>query len=147
MIYVPMTGNDLEAVAALEQSIQQFPWTSGHFRDSLNAGHECWLQHDSHGLGLLAFSVTMSVIDEIHLLDIGVAKSGQRTGIGTRLLDFLCTRAREQQMVRMLLEVRTSNLAAIKFYRHFEFVEIGRRRGYYPALEGREDALVMAKEL
>ena len=51
-------------------------------------------------------------------------------------------------MTRMLLEVRPSNSSAIAFYRHFGFVEIGRRRGYYPASDrAREDAIVMAKGL
>jgi ribosomal-protein-alanine N-acetyltransferase len=47
----------------------------------------------------------------------------------------------------MLLEVRISNTQAIAFYRHVDFAEIGRRRGYYPASAGREDAIVMAKTL
>jgi ribosomal protein S18 acetylase RimI-like enzyme len=50
-------------------------------------------------------------------------------------------------MTRMLLEVRPSNESAIAFYRQAGFSEIGRRRGYYPASAGREDAIVMAREL
>jgi ribosomal protein S18 acetylase RimI-like enzyme len=47
----------------------------------------------------------------------------------------------------MLLEVRPGNLAGQEFYLRHGFVEIGRRRDYYPAHEGREDAIVMAREL
>ena len=63
------------------------------------------------------------------------------------MLRFLSDLARQAGMLRMLLEVRVSNLKAITFYRHFGFAEIGRRRGYYPAQTGREDAIVMAKLL
>ena len=48
---------------------------------------------------------------------------------------------------RVFLEVRPSNAAAIALYHAEGFNEIGRRPRYYPAKGGREDALVMAKEL
>jgi ribosomal-protein-alanine acetyltransferase len=145
MKFAPMTAADLDEVAAMEQRIHAFPWTAGHFRDSLAAGHACWLKRI--GGELAAFAVAMRVVDEEHLLDIGVAPARQRQGLGAQLLDFLCERARTDGMVRMLLEVRPSNESAVAFYRRFDFVEIGRRRGYYPAIEGREDAVVMAKNL
>jgi ribosomal-protein-alanine acetyltransferase len=143
--FAPMTAADLEEVTAVEQLIQDFPWTLGNFRDSLAAGHDCWLRRE--GGAVAAFAVTMRIVDEEHLLDIGVAPERQRAGLGRTLLAFLCGRARQAGMTRMLLEVRPSNEKAIAFYRHFDFAEIGRRRGYYPAREGREDAIVMAKTL
>ena len=42
------------------------------------------------------------------------------------------------------LEVRASNTSAYRLYERYGFNEVGRRRGYYPSAEGREDALVMA---
>ncbi len=63
------------------------------------------------------------------------------------MLEFLCATGRTHGMTRMLLEVRVSNVAACAFYQHTGFVEIGRRRGYYPADTGREDAIVMARNL
>jgi len=47
----------------------------------------------------------------------------------------------------VFLEVRPSNAAAIALYHSEGFNEIGRRPRYYPAVIGREDALVMAMEL
>ena len=44
----------------------------------------------------------------------------------------------------MLLEVRLSNLAAIHMYLQAGFNEIGLRQNYYPAADGKEDALLMA---
>lgn len=144
-VFVPMTVADLDAVTALEQDIQAFPWTRGNFADSLAAGHEGWLRRESGRV--TAFAVTMPVVDETHLLDIGVPRECQRSGQGAALLEFLCKRARQAGMQRMLLEVRPSNVGAIAFYHRFAFAEIGRRRGYYAAHEGREDAIVMAKKL
>ncbi len=50
-------------------------------------------------------------------------------------------------MTRMLLEVRATNRAALALYTRQGFIEVGRRHGYYPAHEQREDAIVMAREL
>lgn len=140
-----MTADDLDEVAALEARIQAFPWSLGNFRDSLLSGHGCWLRRIAGRVA--AFAVTMPAVEEMELLDIGVAPDLQRHGLGRALLDFLCTQARQDGMQRLLLEVRPSNASAIAFYRHLDFVEIARRRGYYPAIEGREDAIVMVKNL
>lgn len=140
-----MTADDLDEVVALEQRIQAFPWTPGNFRDSLAAGHEAWLKREDGRVA--AFAIAMSVVDEMHLLAIGVTPQRQRQGVGAALLDFLCANARADGLARMLLEVRPSNAGALAFYRRAGFAEIGRRRGYYPSAEGREDAIVMAKEL
>jgi len=47
----------------------------------------------------------------------------------------------------MFLEVRPSNLVAYKLYEKLGFNEVGIRENYYPAFAGREDAVVLAKEL
>jgi ribosomal-protein-alanine N-acetyltransferase len=47
-------------------------------------------------------------------------------------------------MESILLEVRPSNERALQVYARYGYAEIGRRKGYYPAHEGkREDAIVM----
>ncbi|MCG6885630.1 MAG: ribosomal-protein-alanine N-acetyltransferase, partial [Proteobacteria bacterium] len=47
----------------------------------------------------------------------------------------------------ILLEVRPSNTAAIQLYRDMQFNEVGIRPDYYPAVDGREDALIMARSM
>ena len=54
---------------------------------------------------------------------------------------------RDHRVQRVFLEVRPSNPQAIVLYHSEGFNEIGRRPRYYPAMQGREDALVMAMEL
>lgn len=145
MTFLPMGTDDLAEVVALEERVQAFPWSSGNFRDALVAGYGAWVAREQEALD--GFVVTMPAVDEVHLLVIAVAPQRQRGGLGAALLAYACEQARQAGMGRMLLEVRPSNQAAIAFYRQFDFVEIGRRRGYYPAAEGREDAIVMAKTL
>lgn len=140
-----MTPADIDAVLAIETRVQGFPWTRGNFADALAAGYDGWLAREDGAL--VGFAVLMRAVDEIHLLVIGVAPEKQRAGRGRTLLDHVTTQARATGMVRMLLEVRPSNAGAIAFYRAAGFDEIGRRRGYYPASTGREDAIVMARTL
>lgn len=140
-----MTAADLDAVLAIEERVQAFPWTRGNFADALAAGYDGWVARESDTV--LGFAMLMRAVDDIHLLVIGIAPELQRAGRGRALLEFANAQAREAGMARMLLEVRPSNAGAIAFYKSAGFAEIGRRRGYYPSSTGREDAIVMAKNL
>lgn len=140
-----MNERDLDAVAALEASLQTFPWSRGNFADSLRAGYSVWILR--RGGDLVGFSVVMSVVDEAHLLNIGVAKRYHGQGYGARLLRHAMEYARLGGARMLFLEVRPSNDKAVELYRHFGFRQIGLRKGYYPAPVGREDGLIFEKEL
>lgn len=141
----PMNERELPAVAALEASLQVFPWSAGNFADSLAAGHSAWVLRQ--GGELLGFSVFMQVLDEAHLLNIGVGAAHQGLGHGARLLRHVMECARLAGAGKLFLEVRPSNERAVALYRHFGFRQIGLRKAYYPAAIGREDALIFDKEL
>jgi ribosomal-protein-alanine N-acetyltransferase len=140
-----MAEDDLDAVVALEASLQDFPWSRGNFADSLAAGHEMRVLRLAGDV--VGFSVVMSIVDEAHLLVIGVDRPHQRHGHGARLLQQAIETARAGGAVRLLLEVRPANTQAIALYQGFGFEQVGVRRGYYPAVAGREDALVFQMEL
>lgn len=141
----PMSETDLDRVAALEAELQAFPWSRGNFSDSLKVGHSVWVCLLAGEL--IGFSVAMLVIDEAHLLTIGVAPAQQGRGYGAELLRRVMDNARSHGAQRLFLEVRPSNARAVDLYRHFGFRQIGLRKGYYPAAGGREDALIFDKEL
>lgn len=143
--FFPMNERDLDAVAALEASLQVFPWSRGNFADSLAVGHSAWVLR--RGGDLVGFSVAMTVIDEAHLLNIGVGQRYQAQGYGARLLCHVMEGARLNHASKLFLEVRPSNERAVELYRHFGFRQIGLRKGYYPAAIGREDGLIFDKEL
>ena len=71
----------------------------------------------------------------------------QGEGLGRALVVHLLERAQSLQAGSVFLEVRPSNMVAYKLYESVGFNEIGVRRDYYPAFVGREDALVLAREL
>lgn len=143
--FFPMSERDLDGVAALEAGLQAFPWTRGNFADSLHAGYSAWVARI--GGELIGFSIVMRVLDEAHLLNIGVAERFQGRGYGARMLRNAMECAALAGAHRMFLEVRPANGRAVELYKHFGFRQIGLRKGYYPAAFGREDALVFEKEL
>lgn len=141
----PMTEGDVDAVFAIEQAVQAYPWTRGNFSDSLANGYLCCVDETEDGIR--GYAILMPAVDEAELLTIGVAAAQQRKGLGRAMLGGMLALARERKMRRVFLEVRPSNTAAIALYRSAGFAEVGVRRGYYQNSNGSEDALVMACEL
>ena len=136
-----MAATDLDAVLAIEQAVHAHPWTRGNFADALTAGN--WLLVDETAGALRAYVVAMPGVGEAELLTLGVVADQQRRGLGSALLEAMQALARERGMARLFLEVRPSNVAALALYHRAGFVEIGRRRNYYPTADGREDAILM----
>jgi ribosomal-protein-alanine N-acetyltransferase len=136
-----MTEADLEAVLKIEYAAFSHPWTRGIFLDGLKS-YEIWLMFE--GSQQVGHGVINVIIDEAHLLNITVKPESQGRGLGLLLLDKLMKRAYELNGRECFLELRASNQSAYRLYERYGFNEVGRRRDYYPAVGGREDALVMA---
>ncbi|OGT15427.1 MAG: ribosomal-protein-alanine N-acetyltransferase [Gallionellales bacterium RIFOXYB12_FULL_54_9] len=140
-----MTIADVDAVLNIEQAVQVYPWSRGNYTDALDSGYLCFVEEIAGEIA--GYAVLMPGVEEAELLNIGVAASHQRQGMGGAMLSALCKVATDKQLYRLFLEVRASNLAALNLYRRAGFEQVGVRRGYYHDAEGSEDALVMACEL
>lgn len=136
-----MSAADLDAVVAIEEAAYPHPWTRGNFSDSLVAGYHCWIVEC--GGAVAGYTVVMITAGEAHMLNLTVAAAWRRRGIGREVVGYAVKLARDYGAGRILLEVRPSNSAALALYASAGFSEIAVRRGYYPAGEGREDAIVL----
>ena len=143
--FEPMTEADLRPVLEIEESIYAFPWTPGNFQDSLRAGYSCWVYRD--GGDLIGYAVLMLAAGEAHLLNLSVAAYAQRRGHGRTLLSNVAGVARKYGAKVLFLEVRPSNEMGQRLYAGYGFKQVGVRRSYYPARQGREDALVLSLAL
>ncbi|MGY3265982.1 MULTISPECIES: ribosomal protein S18-alanine N-acetyltransferase [unclassified Lysobacter] len=141
----PMREQDVDAVFDVERRAYEFPWTAGIFRDCLRADYLAWVL--DVGGSIAGYFLLSLAAGEAHVLNICVAPEFQGQGHGRRLLRSLVQLGRSRGAQRIFLEVRPSNRGAIKLYDEEGFNEIGRRPRYYPARDGREDAIVMAMEL
>lgn len=140
-----MQADDLDAVAAIEASAYEFPWSRAIFADCLRAGYECIVLVESDEV--IGYGVLSTGAGEAHVLNVCVAPARHGSGHGRRIVRRLLDIARWHRAERVYLEVRPSNPRAIALYDSIGFNEFGRRPNYYPAKKGREDALVMAMEL
>lgn len=141
----PMHNEDVDAVMAIESAVYPHGWTRQIFLDCLRVGYSSWvMEYDDRvvGYGLLSL-----VVDEGHILNIAIHPDYQGRGLGRRFVDYLCQLARERGANTIFLEVRPSNHAALSLYESMGFNQVGLRRNYYPADNGREDAVIMAIEL
>jgi ribosomal-protein-alanine N-acetyltransferase len=86
------------------------------------------------------FLVAQCGSPEWELENLAVLPHYRRQGIGAALLSALLAQARARQAERVLLEVRVSNLSAIRLYGQGGFQLLARRPGYYQNPE--EDALL-----
>src|SRR5882672_11665398 len=136
---------DVPVVVAIERSAYQFPWSEGIFRDCLRVGYVCRVVEvgsDIAGYGIMSMGA-----GEAHILNVCVREELRCRGLGRRMLEFLLDRAHGSAMLEAFLEVRPSNVVAIRLYQALGFEQVGVRRGYYQAPGGREDAAVLRLDL
>lgn len=138
----PGRFEDLAALWSIESRAHAFPWSKPLLADSLDKPEASLVAEDgeAQALGYAVFSV---VADEAELFNIAVEPKRRRQGIGHFLLRGMLNAAWQQGARQCYLEVRPSNTAALALYRRAGFQTVGRRQDYYPARQGREDALVL----
>lgn len=144
--FEPLSVHQLDEVLRIESSVYAHPWTVLNFADALSAGYQAQLlKADST---LLGYFVAMKGVDEVHLLNLTVARAYQGQGWARVMLDALAIWARTQGVAWLWLEVRVGNARALQVYQRHGFRRVGERKAYYPAAHGqREDAVVMNQRL
>lgn len=145
MLIRVFSDTDLADLLAIEQLTQPFPWSEDIFVRCWKVGYLGWVAEIE---GKVVAFVLMSIqVGEGHILNLCVHPDYQRRGIGGQLVDHALNIAKEKGAGMGFLEVRRSNISAIALYHKLGFVQISDRKNYYPAQDGREDALVFAKDL
>jgi ribosomal-protein-alanine N-acetyltransferase len=140
-----MRGPDVVGVLVSERAAYEFPWEAEVFEECLRVGYNCWVAET--GRLVVAHGIMSIGAGECHVLNLCVHPQWQGMGVGRRLLRRLLVLAQSKGADTAFLEVRISNALARGLYASEGFCEIGTRRGYYPARNGREDAVVLAKPL
>ncbi len=137
----PMFDTDIKQVQQIEQRNYQFPWSEGVFHDCFKAGYHCSVLTEEDNI--LGYGITSMAAGEAHILNVSVHPDVQGQGLGRKLMEHQITQAQSKKSEAVFLEVRPSNPNAIKLYETLGFEQIGLRKDYYPAKEGREDAIIM----
>ncbi len=141
-----MRHEDLPLILQIEAKNYNFPWSEAIFKDCINSMHySCWICEELDVI--VGYSIVSMAAGEAHIMNINVDPAIQGQGVGSKLLEHMIEVA-SKKAESIFLEVRPSNKAAIALYEKRGFNEIGIRKGYYPAENGRrEDAVMLALEL
>ena len=137
--------SDVPEILRIERLSYPFPWTEGIFRDCLRVNYTCRVAEI--GLVAVGYGILSVAAGEAHLLNLCVAEAYRCRGIGRRLLAHLLLAAGNAGAGEAFLEARPSNTSAIRLYQSLGFTQIGMRRGYYQASDGREDAIVLKRRI
>jgi len=144
--YREMHADDIINVVTIEQQANQFPWSKKNFEDCLKAYNDAWVFVNDLN-EIVGYTIVQRVVDETHLLNICVRPNEQGLGLGRKILNHVIEFATSISSVLIVLEVRSSNQRAQQLYLHAGFNEMSVRKNYYPAKEGREDAILMGLDL
>jgi ribosomal-protein-alanine N-acetyltransferase len=132
----PATAEDVEAVAALEESMfGTDAWSTESVREELTGPRRTAVV--ACAPDVVGYVVTADAGDVTDVQRIAVSAEHRRQGLARALLADVLRTDR-----RMLLEVGAHNDAALAFYAAAGFVEIDRRPSYY---RDGSDAVVMER--
>ena len=134
---------DLNAIEAIERASYPTPWSRSMFASELAKGTSICLGA-YEGDRLVGYIVNSRYVDAWHVMNVAVDPDYQRRGIATRLLERLFELTADDDRRGYTLEVRVSNVDAIRLYEKLGFERRGTRRGYYT--DNRENALIMWRD-
>ena len=140
-----MKDTDIAAVSRIEKLNHIQPWSENVLTDCYHSDYLCLVaEENDYQKELKGYIILSQVLDEAHLLNLCVSLNYQGFGLGRELTARGIKEVVKRGARKMFLEVRRSNMRAIRLYESFGFSEIGIRTNYYQGSSLSEDAVVMA---
>jgi ribosomal-protein-alanine N-acetyltransferase len=143
MILREWTKTDIPKIAELEKVCFSDPWTEESFENGMTNPFFRGILFEDKGQ-VCAYACQFVIFEDSEILNIAVAPSHRRQGLGKKLLAEMEEYAKDNGAERMLLEVREGNAPARTLYKAWGFEEFGVRKNYY---EDGENAIVMQKQI
>ena len=140
--YRRMQREDAAAAAALEAACSREAWSESAYGSAALDSNALYLVAEE-GDELVGCCGTWQSFEEGDICNVAVEESRRRRGIGEAMLRELMRMAGQRGIENFTLEVRCSNLAAIRLYEKLGFTKEGLRKGFYS--NPREDALILWK--
>ena len=135
---------DIEDVLAIQSLCPEIAqWTAWDYHRVAKGEMAGWVAERK--AAIIGFLVARRIASDLEILNFAVKPDARRQGIGGALLEEALRWAKSFDAPRAFLEVRVSNLAALRFYELYHLHTTGRRPRYYAAPI--EDALVLAAPL
>lgn len=128
MIIRTMQKPDIPEVAAIEAQCFSQPWSEQGFAEGLDHGAVFLVAEEKGIVGYIGMYVS---IPEGEITNVAVAPEARGRGCGKALVAAMQQWAKEHEMQRIILEVRSGNVPAIHVYEDAGFVKLGVRRNFY----------------
>jgi len=137
-----MTMADIEEVAALEAECFSEPWSANVYRSTLEIDGVVYLINELDGK-IVSVAGIRNIVGDGEISNVMTAEEYRGRGLAYELLKELLIEGRKIGVIDFTLEVRSSNISAIRLYEKLGFVSEGVRPGFYD--HPKEDALIMWK--
>lgn len=139
-----MVEEDLTRVMEIERNSFSDPWSMRSFRREIRENPYALYLSACFDDQLAGYVGGWLITDELHITNLAVDPSYRRLHIAEKLIDELLKISKRKGIMRATLEVRKSNMPAIRLYTKKGFQPAGIRPRYYR--DNMEDALIMWKE-
>ena len=136
--------HDLTAIETIERASYPTPWSRSMFAGELAKPSSISLGAFAPDGSLVGYLIISRYVDAWHVMNVAVAPDWRRRGIASLLLEHLFRATTSDDRRGYTLEVRVSNVGAIRLYERLGFRGRGIRRAYYT--DNREDALIMWRD-
>ena len=136
---------DINGVVKIENEVHFSPWSTKNFQDSLTAKNifKVFFLDDM----IVGYYIALIAANECQILNIAIKACKQNKGFGHYIVNHIKNLSRDFHATSIFLEVRVSNVKAIKLYEKNGFNELGIRNNYYKTLNGKENGILMGLEL
>ena len=153
LTFGPIELEDLPQIMRIEEQIYPNPWSVKIMHDCIDGGYQCvkgfYAQNPKQ---IACYAFLMLGFEEANLLNISVHPQLQRQSLASQMLHRMLLICRINHAKHIWLEVRESNLPAIKLYEKHHFKDIGRRKNYYKYQDHnhhtiKEHAIIMSRKV
>ena len=137
-----MEPRDTWDAARIEKENFSRPWSRESFESSAFREDTLYLTAELEGQ-VVGYAGMWISLDEGEITNVSVDSKWQGQGIGRLLLEKLLDWAEKAGATSCILEVRESNVRAIRLYEDMGFVPLGVRKNFYESPV--EDGIVMGR--
>ena len=137
-------SSDLDDIYELDMQTFAMPWSKEALSYDILENDNAFVIVAEYEGECAGYADIWTVLDEADLNSIAVRVDFRRKGIGDAIMLAMTEILSANGVATINLEVRVSNMPAIKLYKKYGFNECGVRPGYY--LDNGEDALIMKRE-
>lgn len=145
-VYInPLTYEDVQRVSEIEAaSYGPHHWSKDSFYSEINNKVAKYYTARISTGEIVGYAGVWHIVDEAHITTIAVHPDSLRKHFGEALIVKILEDCYNEFIKYITLEVRVSNIPAIKLYEKYGFKSLGTRKGYYQ--DNNEDALIMWTE-